>query len=181
MLVQLNEKGMSRARLLLKKHTEQRNLVAFLREGLPDLSENDLVTIHASLYKVLVGQRVPSANQIFMCRSFIQPCLWFYTEDEKLPRQTRFTAKHDFDALGTKLSLGKYKLLELCRTPADRAELAKTVGLPVKKMIYMTVSVKNLDKPGRHYTYAPFESARLLKNFITPDLWYIFPDEVKRK
>lgn len=132
-------------------------------------------------FKYLQGLSRDMQNQyIFMWREKIQPSKWYYKYSEPLPEKIDFTPKFPPAMLIEKESVGHIKLKELQK----RYELKGIVSMfgvdynQLRNIIYKRTNPRT----GKAY-YKTLPQTNIiisLRNVIQPDLWYIFPEEMKQ-
>lgn len=164
----------------LKFQIKARFINSLITSHFPDEKEHS--TTYTTLYQFTRDEkpRVPY-TVMFLCRELIPPLYWYYNVKEELPEATVYERKYIrfTDDLLCKETLGHKKLLELLNTYGIK-NFTETFNInlslaAIKNLIYKrkrpsgVISFKNLPS---------YNTIEALKDFIKPDLWFIFPEEV---
>lgn len=143
--------------------------------GIPDNRQDKLAIYYYynQKYKSIANQH------IFRCREKMQPSKWYYKLTEKLPERIKFTPKHEVQDLMYKESAGHVKFRELQKqyTVQGLADKYDLNFYQIKNILY-----KRLNPLTGRECFKILPPAQLiikLRDVINPDLWYIFPDEMK--
>ena len=168
---------LSYAQRLLVQKIEQRKFTSFLREN--NIDKKWIPNI----YNAATGDFTPSYTQIFLLRTIIPPCYWFYSEQEAKPQPVHFHAlydiTHDLSAqdniLVARKILLSYKQKRQFKSFLRQCTLSSSTCIAVVNMMNFYT-----DENGcRIWRQQPtFNAVSSLKHIIHPDYWYIMCEEL---
>lgn len=164
----------------LKFQIKARYINNLILSNFPDEKEHS--TTYTSLYQFTRDEkkRVPY-SVMFLCRELIPPLYWHYNFKEDLPEATKYKRKYvrfTEDLLG-KETLGHIKLNELLDTYGIKNFVEKfNINMSVAAMKNLIYKRKRTSGVYSFKNLPTYNTIEALKDFIKPDLWYIFPEEI---
>ena len=166
---------LSYAQRMLIDTLHQRRFMKFLRSvQIPE-------TLIPNIYFDAIGTMSPSYTHIFLLRTLIPPCYWFFTESETKPEPIPFhviyTEPHNEAeyTLAARAMIQKLKKRRRFHPFLHQQELSKQAYTAI-------VNMTNIEEKAgcRLWRQHPtFHAVRALKHAIHPDYWYIFTDEIQ--
>lgn len=137
----------------------------------------------SQLFKYVNGnKKKPPMTRVYILRDKIQPSYWYYKVKETLPKEIKYKDKgHNVEDLKQIETCG----LILLKDMAEKYTLSgieKLYGYDANEFKIKNTIYKRKSEDGKMYfkSYPQYSMIRALKDVITPDLWFIFPDELEQ-
>jgi hypothetical protein len=141
-----------------------------------------------SLYQSVIGKKNLTFGQIFSMRSFIPPCQWYYDESEELPVLIPFKVKiTDTEKKGKEMSIAAKKetvalsWFRILREKKLFHAFCVLHSIEQRKINYMVFRTRYSQGDYLYVCRPNYKLIRSLRDIIHPDLWYIYPEELKEK
>lgn len=166
---------LSYAQRMLIDQLHQRQFMKFLRSvQIPE-------TLVPSIYSAATGTISPSYTQIFLLRTLIPPCYWFFTENEAQPEPIPFHAIYTNNHIEAEYVLAARAMIQQLKTRRRFHRFLQQQEL-TKQAYTAVVNMTNIEEKAGHRIWRQhpaFHAVRALKHAIHPDYWYIFTDELQ--